>query len=509
MRRSLSPLLFTTVAFVLGALSPTGAALPPPPVVATSHGLVRGMHVESGARAFLGIPYAAPPVGARRWERPAPPEPWQGTLDARTAPPRCAQASPLASQEDCLYLNVHTPDPAPDNAPVMVWIHGGSFTFGEGLQTDGGTAGDRLAERFGVVVVSMNYRLGPFGFFAHPDREGTGNLGLADQLAALRWVKENIAAFGGDPERVTIFGESAGGMSVCAHLVAPESEGLFDRAIVQSGFCDAPAVTREEARRDAAALAARLGCDSEACMRARSTEAILEASDAIASGALADRRAWRPYVDGELLPASIATQVESGAFHRVPVIAGWNGDEGTLDVLFAKLSGELLFDEGATYDAVTARLGARYGVPVEAIRAQYPRGDDPAAALSDAIGDATLACPSRRFAAALARRGGEVYAYRFTHPSAEFQIPLFSGLGAFHSAEIQYVFDRPAGLFTRRFLGTERALSDAMAGAWARFAERGDPGGWPRFDAGEAHVVFDRGVTIARGADADACALWE
>ena len=509
MRRSLSPLLFASVAFVLGALSPTGAALAPPPVVATSQGLVRGLRVE-GARAFLGIPYAAPPVGPRRWERPAPPKSWEGTLDARSAPPRCAQASPLASQEDCLYLNVHTPDPAPVKAPVMVWIHGGSFTFGEGLQTDGGTAGDRLAKRFGVVVVSMNYRLGPFGFFGHPDREGTGNLGLADQVAALRWVEANIEAFGGDPERVTIFGESAGGMSVCAHLVSPESEGLFDRAIVQSGFCAAPAVTREEAARDASALEARLGCDSEACMRERSTAEILEASDAIASGELADRRAWRPYVDGELLPASIAERIERGAFHRVPVIAGWNGDEGSLDVLFARLSGGLFFDARETYDAVTARLGERYGVPVEAIRAQYPAGDDPAAALSSAIGHATLACPSRRFARALARRGADIYAYRFTHPSAEFQIPLIGeGLGAFHSAEIQYVFDRPAGLFTSDFEGRERALSDAMAGAWSRFAERGDPGEWPRFDDQEAHVVFDRGATLARGADVDACALWE
>lgn len=508
MRRSLSPLIAALVAFLLGASGPVGSAPPEPPVVSTAQGRVRGIDGD-GYHAFLGIPYAAPPVGPRRWARPAPPSPWEGTLDARSAPPRCAQRSmglPLSSQEDCLYLNVHAPEPRPAGAPVMVWIHGGSFTFGEGLQTDGGTAGDALARRLGVVVVSMNYRLGPFGFFAPPDDEQTGNLGLADQAAALRWVQANIAAFGGDPDNVTIFGESAGGMSVCAQLVSPESEGLFDRAIVQSGFCDAPPVSREQARRDARALTERLGCDGAdpmACMRTRSRDAILEASD-VDSGALGARHAWRPYVDGQLLPASIGARIERGAFHRVPVITGWNADEGSIDVLFATLSGEAF-----TYEGVTARLSDRFGVPVGAIRAQYPPGADPAAALSRAIGDATLACPSRRFARALAAQGADVYAYRFTYEDAAFQIPFVTGLGAFHSAEIQYVFGHPAGLFASAFHGEDRALSDAMAGAWTRFARRGEPGaGWPRLDEAGTHVVFDRAVKVARGAGAGACALW-
>lgn len=510
MRRSFSPLVFTSVAFVLGAIGPMGAPPLPSPVAKTAQGEVRGLRGE-GFQAFLGIPYAAPPVGERRWERPEPAAAWEGVRDAKSAPPRCAQTSmglPLASQEDCLYLNVHTPDPRPANAPVMVWIHGGSFTFGEGLQTDGGTAGDVLARRHGVVVVSMNYRLGPFGFFAHPAREGTGNLGLADQAQALRWVKENIASFGGDPDNVTIFGESAGGISVCAHLVSPESEGLFERAIVQSGPCGRPVQSERVARQDALTLASRVGCggpDAMQCLRERSVEEILEASDVV-SGELGDRLAWRLYLDGELLPDSIGARIERGAFHRVPIIAGWNGDEGTIDVLFASLSGKT-----PRYDAVTKRLSERYGVPVSAIRAQYPPGDDPSAALARAVGDATLACPSRRFARALAAQGGEVYAYRFAYPNAAFQVPFVSGLGAFHSAEIQYVFGHPAGMFSSRFAGRDRALSDAMAGAWTRFAATGKPSdAWPRFDPdAEAHLVFDSTVEVERGADADACALWD
>lgn len=510
MLRSFSPLVFTSVAFVLGVVGPIGLPPGPSPVATTKQGEVQGIR-GPGFQAFLGIPYAAPPVGPRRWERPAPPEPWEGVRDAKASPPRCAQTSmglPLSSQEDCLYLNVHTPDPRPKDAPVMVWIHGGSFTFGEGLQTDGGTAGDVLARRFGVVVVSMNYRLGPFGFFAHPEREDSGNLGLADQVAALRWVKENIAEFGGDPDNVTIFGESAGGISVCAHLVSPEAEGLFHRAIVQSGSCDRPMPTEEQAVRDALTLASRLGCDGPdamACLRSRPMKAILGASK-VTDGRLGERRAWRPYIDGVILPASIRERIERGAFHRVPVIVGWNGDEGSLDVLFARLAGKSF-----RYDEVTKRLSRRFGVSLEAIRKQYPPMDDPSSAIARALGDALQTCPARRFARTLAAHGADVYTYRFLYPNAGFQIPFVTGLGAFHSADIQYVFGHPAPLFSGAFGGDDRTLNDAMAGAWTEFARTGaPPKPWPRFDLdGEMHLVFDRQIGVERGADADACALWE
>ena len=250
----------------------------PAPTAMTNHGPVVGAR-EDGAQAFLGIPFAAPPVGELRWQPPSAPDAWTEPRDATTVPPKCSQRAlgiRLASSEDCLYLNVHTPDPMPESAPVMVWIHGGGFVFGEGLQADQGTAGTNLAREHGVVVVSMNYRLGPFGFLAHSDlsagQGGTsGNYGLMDQLMALEWVRDNIANFGGDPSQVTLFGESAGGLSVCAHMVAPQSQSLFQRVINQSGLCDTRWATLAESETVGAEFLQGLGCadapDVLACAR--------------------------------------------------------------------------------------------------------------------------------------------------------------------------------------------------------------------------------------------------
>lgn len=492
------------------------------PIVRTSHGPVRGVRGD-GHQAYLGIPYAAPPIGDRRWRAPTPPEPWTEPRDASSRPPRCVQRSfglPLASQEDCLYLNVHAPDPLPDRAPVMVWIHGGSFTFGEGMQTDGGTAGDVLARERGVVVVSMNYRLGALGFFGEPRLgEASGNFGLADQIAALRWVKENIAAFGGDPENVTLFGESAGGLSVCAHLVSPETEGLFQRAIVQSGLCDSTPTTQGEARASAEELTRQLGCDGKeigACLRSRSAEEIMAAADEVSgAGELGARLRWRPYVDGAILPGSIRERVEAGAFHRVPILVGWNADEGTVDVLFEELGGATVGER--TYRDLVARLARRARVDADAILERYPRSAfaDIGDAVARVIGDASTACPSRRFARLLAEQGAEVHVYRFAYRDAAFQIPFVSDLGAFHSAEIQYVFGHPAGLFRSVFEGDDAELHEALAGYWTRFAATGDPNGggaprWPRHDVeSDAYLLLDETISAGRGADAAACAVWE
>ena len=226
--------------------------------VATEYGPVDGFE-NDGVFSYRGIPYAAPPVGELRWKPPVEPEPWTDTLEAVDTPPICPQAAfaglPVPGfnpNEDCLYLNVDTPAEG-ERLPVMVWLHGGGFTIGEGLQADGGTSGDRIARQAGVIVVSMNYRLGQLGFLSHstltaesPDG-ASGNYGLMDQAAAMRWVQDNIAAFGGDPDNVTVFGESAGGFSVCAHLGSSFSADLFDKAIVMSGSCQRPWATREQA----------------------------------------------------------------------------------------------------------------------------------------------------------------------------------------------------------------------------------------------------------------------
>lgn len=505
--------------------APDAAPLPPPEVM-TTHGPVVGQR-ESGSLAFLGIPYAAPPVGPLRFAMPVPPEPWTEPRPSRR-PPRCVQDAlglSLPSQEDCLYLNVHAPDPLPDGAPVLVWIHGGGFVFGEGVQTDGGTAGDVLASRFGVVVVSMNYRLGPYGFLAHPALAGasgaSGNWGFADQQLALRWVRDNIASFGGDPDNVTIFGESAGGLSVCLHLIAEGSAGLFARAISQSGLCDTALGTLAEAEAVGAAFAARLGCDGAsdvaACLRAPSADAIREADDA-SSGVFTElgrERAWWPIVDGALIGGSFRERVRAGAFARVPTIVGWNGDEGTLFVMLAEQAGTSV--DASSYADAIALLAAAFGVAAEDVLAQYPleRYPDAGAALAAALGDAGFACPSRRAARLLAEAGADVRVYHFTYRDAAFQLPPTRELGAFHSAEIQYVFGHPAALGRARFTGDDAALHDAMAGYWTRFAASGDPNGgdapaWPAYDPeGDAHLVLDRTIAASRGAGADACALWE
>ncbi|HJL14462.1 MAG TPA: carboxylesterase family protein [Sandaracinaceae bacterium LLY-WYZ-13_1] len=495
-----------------------------PPVVETTLGPVRGRR-EPGVLAFEGIPYAAPPIGELRWRPPQPPEPWTKPHPATGRPPRCVQQAlglELSSREDCLYLNVHAPDPLPEGAPVMVWIHGGGFIFGEGLQTDGGTAGDRLAAAHGVVVVSMNYRLGPFGFLAHPalaDEQGgtSGNYGLQDQRAALEWVRDNIAAFGGAPDDVTIFGESAGGFSVCAHLISPASAGLFHRAISQSGLCDTVMATAAQAMADGQAFAEAAGCADEAdplaCLRAQRAED-LRAADPSGTRAfteLGGRRVWWPHVDGALLPGDFRARVEADAFARVPTVIGWNADEGTLFVMLAEQAGTVT-DE-ATYDATLADLADSQGVSVDDVRAQYPLAayPEPGAAIAAAIGDAALACPSRRAAHLLAEAGADVRVYHFTYPDASFQLPAERELGAFHSAEIQYVFGYPSAVGRTRFVGDDRALSEAMSAYWAGFAS-GGPGGdpaWPTYDLeGDAHLVLDRTVATATGADADACALW-
>jgi para-nitrobenzyl esterase len=497
------------------------AALPPPPEVTTSGGTVVGT-LGVDYYEFLGIPYAAPPIGERRWRAPDPPEPF-GRRES-TRPKACPQRALSfdIGEEDCLYVNVHTPAPLPSGAPVMVWIHGGAFIFGEGLQTDNGTRGDVLAAEHGVIVVSMNYRLGAFGFLAHEAltaADGTsGNYGFADQVAALRWVQENIAAFGGDPDNVTIFGESAGGLSVCLHLISPESEGLFARAISESGLCDEALGDLASAETYGAALFERGGCaddaDPVACMRAKTRDEIIEI-DTAATGmtALTAERQWWPAADGARIPAIFRERVAAGELHEVPTLFGWNADEGTLFVMLAETAG-VAVDEAAYREGITS-LAERHAVEVAAVEAQYPIADypDPGAALAAALGDATLACPSRR-AALLLRDRALVRVYRFEYPDAPFQLPAERELGAFHSAEIQYVFGHPAIIGSTSHRGDDLTLHQAMSGYWARFARSGDPNGagaveWPIYDGEDRHLVLDRTITTGTAADRDRCALWE
>lgn len=498
---------------------------PPPPRVETASGPVAGRRGD-GYLEFLGIPYAEAPVGDLRWRPPRPHPGWTEVVEATSTPSRCPQAAlglALGGDEDCLFLNVHTPDPAPDGAPVMVWIHGGAYTFGEGVQTDGGTRGDIIAARTGLVVVSMNYRLAALGFLAHPAlaadeaRGVSGNFGLLDQVEALRWVRDNITAFGGDPANVTLFGESAGGGSVCAHLVNPDTDGLFHAAIVESGPCGRRMATLEDAEAQGARFSERIGCagaaDEAACLRGKSLDDVLATlpppGQFVDGGE--DNGSWRPVVDGDVFPDQQIDLLRRGDFHRVPLMIGWNRDEGTL---FLDISGAEVTDE--EYPARLAEYVGGPGEDADRVLAQYPLEAYESAwyALADVFGDVGLACPGREAIVAVAPHT-TTYGYYFTYPDADFQLPTERDLGAFHLAEVQYVFGHPGRIGRRAFTtDDDRALHDALLGYWTRFAATHDPNGdgaaaWPEFTPDEqTSIVLDREIGTQAEVKREVCELW-
>ena len=494
------------------------AAGAPAPTATTTFGPVIGTRM-GGVAAFLGIPYAAPPVGDLRWRPPSPPIPWTVPLESRR-PSACPQfvSGLRLGREDCLYVNVHRPDPMPDHAPVMVWIHGGGFTLGEGVQTDGGTVGDVLARETGVVVVSMNYRL---GFLAHAALDGesadhvSGNYGFLDQVAALEWVRDNAAAFGGDPANVTIFGESAGGVSVCGHLIARESRGLFHQAIIESGPCAGTRMTLTAAEAQGARFATLLGCtsgDVPACMRAATESAVLEAlapSPAIV-GTGPDFGSWGPIIDGHVFSVPWMQAIAAGDVADVPVIAGWNRDEGTIFIVLMEASGSPPITAANYRDSVLSFTGAAHA---DAIVARYPPsnfGGDARLAAARALGDGGLLCPSRATAIALGAHV-PVRSYLFTYPDARFLLGASFPLGAFHMAEVQFVFGHPVG---RVYPADGEALHHEMAGYWTRFASNhGDPNGagavaWPLFDVSLIRLGLDRTVAVSADDLGATCEFW-
>jgi len=494
-------------------------AVPDPPVVTTPSGPIQGQQ-GFGYFEFLGIPYAEAPVGDLRFASPLPHPGWAEPVISERAP-ACPQAAfgLNIGDEDCLFINVHTPDPLPEDAPVMVWIHGGAYIFGEGVQTDSGTRGDLLAAEHGVIVVSMNYRVGSFGFLVSDDPVG-GNFGIEDQVLALEWVQSHIASFGGDPDNVTLFGESAGGQSVCLHLISPASRGLFARAISQSGLCDADIPTQTEMRAISDRLVTDLECDTAAdtlaCLRGKTRDEVIDADvGPTGNSALTAGGSWWPHVDGTLIPDQFRAVVSAGDVAPVPTIVGWTENEGTLFVLLAEQTGEVV-DEAA-YHREIAELAAEAGLDPADIEAQYPLDAyaDPGAAFADAIGHYSIACPSRRAARLLADHV-ETRVYRFEYPNASFQLGSDRELGAFHSAEIQYIFGHPSQLGRVFHMGEDQTLFEVMSAYWTRYAATGDPGGadapvdWPVWDAaGDQYLAIDLVPTVGTAPNRDACVLWD
>ncbi len=497
LRRALS------IALVIGSMMPSlvTAAAAETVIATTDTGPVEGV-VTPAMDEFLGIPYAAAPVGELRWMPPQPHAAWSSPLDTSAYGNHCPQiTSPFglaSTTEDCLFLNVYTPHrksvAARDlrrNRPVMVWIHGGAFQVGESDEYDP----TRLVEVGDVVVVTINYRLGALGFLAHPALSAespdgvSGNYGILDQQFALQWVQRNIRAFGGNPRRVTIFGESAGGISVHAQLASPLAAGLFQRAIVESGGVFLQP-TLAAAETSGGTLADAVGCSdqSAACLRAVSVDQLLanQGTELTSSS---------PVIDGHVLPQPMLTAFKNGDFNRVPVIEGSNHDEMRLFVaLLIELVDGPLSDEDYP-DAVASFLGVPPSL-VPALISHYPLAnyDSAGLALSALATDASFACSG--FAATRALSGKvRTYGYEFDDENAPelFLPPVSYPYGAAHASEIQYLFDVPNVVAAPPLDAGQQQLSDAMVRYWTRFARTGKPTPphvprWPRYDGHETRT---------------------
>jgi para-nitrobenzyl esterase len=501
-------------------------------------GSIKGFE-KDGIRTYLGIPYAAPPVGDLRWRPPQPAASWEGVRECKEYGPACPQVRLPRKMggvglekmsEDCLYLNVWSPakDPS-DLLPVMVWIHGGAFQLGAGSLPH--YDGQHLAGK-GAVIVTINYRLGPLGFLSHPllsqesPQGSSGNYGLLDQIEALKWVQRNISAFGGDPGRVTIFGESAGAISVLEQMVSPLSEGLFQGAISESGlFLDQGLLMYasrplQQAEQIGEEYASELGCadapDVLAALRAKSPEELHKIKDIIQPGGLFETQPrFVPVVDGWVLPDEPATLWSQGKQHDVPLLVGSNQSEGNLFAAHNRKIKEMTVQE--YQDDIRQYFGA-YGDQVLAL---FPvsQASDIKPTMSEVFTLFDFTAPSRFAATEIHTMNSKAYLYRFS------RVRPGDKLGACHGAELAYVFgtfkdfpDKPLTIEDLPSLivheaaieleyvseshpdSTDYALSDAMMQYWVNFATSGDPNGeglaeWPAYDP-EANLMIDLGDEI-------------
>ncbi len=503
--------------------------------VRIENGLLSGdVSADGLVRSFKGVPYAQPPTGKLRWRAPQPPPQWHGIRPAKHFGPRCPQPSrlptsiqyfgPEAEAEDCLYLNVWTAARSSDERrPVMVWIHGGAFYLGSAGQPI--FDGEQLARK-GVVVVTVNYRLGRLGFLAHPqlsaesDQSVSGNYGWLDLIAALRWVQANIAQFGGDPGCVTLFGQSVGATTVCAFTTSPLTRGLFHRAIGQSGGAlSAPGHTDggsmlplDAAEKAGLHFAQKLGANSIAALRARSAEDIQLVRPGagwtiqrILDPSVADpaerATAW-PAIDGHVLPAPPVEVFGRGGQIDVPLLTGSTTGEGAL---FAGAPSLRAFKEQAL---------AAYGDRATSFFELYPASTDSEADAASKLakGEQLFVAQNWKWARLHAQSGrSKAFYYSFDRvPPA----PELRNIGAFHTSDIPYVFRTFEAYPHWPWQAWDHHLSDTMSSYWVNFARSGDPNGarlpdWPRFDvAGEATMTFADAIAVKSVPNRKRLAYW-
>lgn len=516
MNRSTAPAVLRVAALVVAALlagcggahgpsSIPAPSLGDPTLVTTDKGSVRGA-LTASARQFLGIPYAAPPTGSLRFAAPQPRAAWTRPQDATKAGPVCPQTGQTTT-EDCLYLNVWTPWPASGSLPVYVFVHGGGFALGGGSLYDG-TA---LATSGNVVVVTVNYRLGIYGFLANPaldDGSGnTGNYAIEDQQAALRWVKTNIAAFGGDPNTVTLGGESAGAMSTCMQLASPGANGLFARAVVESGPCAFNWQTLQQVETQEAGIPASLGCTGSnaqiaACLRSST----LSIPQVLSVQGSVPRATLFPTVGGADTPNEPRT-----ALGKLPLLLGGNNIE----------AGFFITAPPTTLAAYESALQQVYGANAGAVEAQYPFASYPSGylALADAQTDydprpgqpQVVWCLDVRTFQLQASTAAPIYAYEFNDPNAP--IPNRpTSTGPVHTAELPYLFPGNGGAVLP---SGSSSLTNAMLGYWTNFIRTGNPNGnglpvWPAYHT-FTDVLQLAPNAIQTGVDVNAehkCSFW-
>ena len=497
MNRSTVCLLLIAATFAVSALA---WAAPSAPQVKTSAGIVEGKD-DGAVRSFLGIPYAQPPVGDLRWKPPVPAAKWDGVRKTTDFGSHCLQGNPFGDMvmrdpggsEDCLSLNIWAPsNPSSKKLPVMVWIYGGGFVAGS--TSEGRQDGAHLAQQ-GVIVVSMNYRLNIFGFFVHPElakespHAASGNYGLMDQTLALHWVHDNIAAFGGDPDNVTIFGESAGSFSVSAQMASPLAKGLFNKAIGESGAAFSRSglsfgslAEREE--KDTKLVKEKLGVSTLAELRALPADKLLD----VFGKAGPDAFDFGPNIDGYFLPQQVPEIFAAGKQNDVPLLAGWNHDEGSFVIESSP--------QPPSAESMKALAEKDFGDKAQEFLKLYPT-DTPAhvfRSAEDYASDQFIALSTWSWIEAQSKTGKHaIYRYRFD------MAPPLPGKKweptAYHSAEIEYVFgqlDSKAGVPWR---SEDRALSEQMMKYWSNFAKNGDPNGpglpkWPKYISADGWPVM-------------------